>query len=185
MLNKQDDDLDDATQSDEIAAPFVREDDSEIPVAGSESMVGLSLEGEDLDDERETGRTYEPRKATEEGLSYTPPRDPATLPDEDDPQGSEVAAGFAPSIEETDPDERVLPDRVDRGDLEIQEDVGLALQYNSETAHLTDLTALVSRGVVRLYGPVRSEDDIAMVYAIVSELEGVKRVISHLEVAEL
>jgi osmotically-inducible protein OsmY len=86
-------------------------------------------------------------------------------------------------MEDTDPDERVLPDRVDRGDLEIQEDVGLALQYNSETAHLTDLTALVNGGVVRLYGPVRSEDDIARAYAIVSELEGVKRVISHLKVA--
>ena len=183
MSNQRDEDSDDPIQSDEMDAPFVREDDSEIIVAGGESTVDLSLEGEEINGERETGRTYEPRKATEEGLSYTPPRDPATLPDDDDPQGSEVAAGFAPSMEDTDPDERILPDQVDRGDLEIQEDVGLALRYNSETGHLTDLTALVNGGVVRLYGSVRSEDDIARAYSIVSELEGVKRVISHLKVA--
>jgi hypothetical protein len=173
MSDQRHKDLDDPIQSDEMDAPFIREDDSEIILAGSESAADLSLEGKEIDGERGTGRTYDPRKAAEEGLSYTPPRDPATLPDDDDRQGSEVAAGFAPSMEDTDPDERVLPDRVDRGDLEIQEDVGLALRYNSETAHLTDLTVLVNRGVVRLYGPVRSEDDIARVYAIVSEIGAV------------
>ena len=183
MLNKKNDQLDIPIQRDEEEEPLAPEDESVISVAGSTSGDAVSIEGKKLDSERRTGRTYEPRKATEEGLSYTPPRDPATIPDEDDRQGSEVAAGFAPSMEDTDPDERVLPDRVDRGDLEIQEDVGLALRYNSETAHLADLTASVNRGVVRLYGPVRSEEDIARVYAIVSELEGVRRVISDLRIA--
>jgi hypothetical protein len=120
----------------------------------------------------------------EEGLSYTPPSDPATIPDQDDPQGSQVAAGFASSMEDTDPDDRILPDHIDDADLEIQEDVGLALRYNSETAHLTDVSPLVNRGVVSLYGTVSTEDDIARVYDIVSDLEGVEKVISHLEVAD-
>jgi hypothetical protein len=182
MLNKKDDQLDIPIQRDGGEEPSGSEDESVIIVAGGTSVDAVSLDGEELDGERGTGRTYDPQKAVEEGLSYTPPRDPATIPDEDDRQGSEVAAGFGPSMEDTDPDEEILPDRVDCGDLEIQEDVVLALRYNSETAHLTDLTALVSRGVVRLYGTVPSEDDIAAVYSIVSDLEGVERVISHLAV---
>jgi osmotically-inducible protein OsmY len=87
-------------------------------------------------------------------------------------------------MEATDPDERILPDRIDDADLEIQEDIGLALRYNSETAHLTDVSALVNQGVVSLHGMVPTEDDIARVYDIVSDLEGVERVISHLEVAD-
>jgi len=135
-------------------------------------------------DNEKTGRTFQPRKAVEEGLSYTPPRDPPTVPSHDDPQRSEVAAGFAASMEDTDPDVRILPDRVDSGDLEIQEDITLALRYNSETTHLTDVSALVSQGIVRLHGTVPSEDDISQVYDIVSNLEGVVRVISQLEVAD-
>lgn len=173
----------DPTRRDDREADLVREDEPAIIVAGNTSRDDLSFEGEVLGGERRTGRTYEPRKAVEEGLSYTPPRDPPTLPGEDDPQESEIAAGFASSMEDTDPDERVLPERIDKGDLEIQEDVGLALRYNSETAHLTDVVALVGQGTVRLYGTVPDEDDIAQVYAIVSALEGVHRVISHLEVA--
>lgn len=163
--------------------PPIRED-------GSDLIMADGIEGDDesikeiVGSQGRTGRTYQPQKAVEEGLSYTPPRDPATVPSLVDPEGTEVAAGFAPSMEDTDPDVRILPERIDRGDLEIQEDVGLALRYNSETAHLTDVSPLVQEGVVRLWGTVPSEDDIARVYAIASDLKGVVRVISHLEVAE-
>jgi hypothetical protein len=137
-----------------------------------------------MGNQRGTGQTYETLEAAEEGLSYTPPRDPPTVPSEDDPQGSEIAAGFASSMEESDPDREELPDRIDRGDLEIQEDIGLALQYNSETADLTEVSAFVNRGVVSLFGSVPSEDDIALVSDIISDLEGVVEVISHLEVED-
>jgi hypothetical protein len=153
-----------------------------IVVAGASNRDEESVVEEEFGPRLGTGRTYQPQKAAEEGLSYTPPRDPATVPSEDDRQGSEVAAGFAPSMEDTDPDVQILPDGIDSADLEIQEDIGLALRYNSETAHLRDLSALVNRGVVSLYGTVPTEDDIAMVYTVVSDLEGVVKVISHLEV---
>jgi hypothetical protein len=128
------------------------------------------------------GQTYEPLRAVEEGLSYTPPRDPPVIPSENDLQGIEVASGFAPSMEDTDPDVRILPERIQRADLEIQENVGLALRYNSETTHLTDISAEVNEGVVILYGTVPSEDDIARASRIVNGLEGVKEVFSNLVV---
>jgi hypothetical protein len=179
-----------------------RGDQSEIPIGFEggepppEEEELLIIEEEDMPwdedpdvqeimgNERGTGQTYETLEAAEEGLSYTPPRDPPTVPSRDDPQGSEIAAGFAPSMEDSDPDREELPDRIDRSDLEIQEDVGLALRYNSETADLTEVSAFVNRGVVSLFGSVPSEDDIALVSDIVSDLEGVVDVISHLEVAD-
>jgi hypothetical protein len=184
MSNGQENRSDAPIQREEKETPSFREEGSTIIVAGETAWDDDSDVQKVLGNQRGTGRTYRPQKAVEEGLSYTPPRDPATIPSEDDLEGSEIAAGFASSMENTDPDERVLPDRIDRADLEIQEDIGLALRYNSETAHLDDVSALVNGGVVSLYGTVSSRDDIALVYAIVSDLEGVVRVISHLEVAD-
>lgn len=183
MDRQQDDQSKTQFERDEGESAQSLDEEPAIYVAGYEDDSDASLAEEGFDTGRETGRTYEPQKAVEEGLSYTPPRDPPTVPSDEDPQGSEMAAGFAASMEDTDPDERILPERIEKGDLEIQEDVGLALRYNSETAHLNDLVALVSQGAVRLYGTVPAEDDIARVYDIVSDLVGVDRVISHLEVA--
>jgi osmotically-inducible protein OsmY len=43
---------------------------------------------------------------------------------------------------------------------------------------------MVSQGIVSLHGTVPSEGDISQVYNIVSDLKGVVRVISQLEVAD-
>jgi osmotically-inducible protein OsmY len=85
-------------------------------------------------------------------------------------------------MEEADPDVRDLPLQVDDNDLDIREDVCTALRYNSETAHLTDIDVQVVDGIVTVRGTVTDSDDIALVYAIVKELEGVKEVRSELEV---
>jgi hypothetical protein len=183
MSNRQEDRSDAPIQPEGREVPPEQGERSSIIVVGGTGWSDDAEVQEIMGNQRGTGRTYQPQKAVEDGLSYTPPRDPPTVPSEDAPQGSEVAAGFAPSMEDTDPDRRRLPHRIDHADLEIQEDVGLALRYNSETAHLGDVSALVHRRVVSLYGTVPSQDDIALVYAVVSDLEGVVRVISHLEVA--
>jgi hypothetical protein len=183
MSHRKDEHSDRPIQRQEEEGSADREGPSTIIVSGDTEWDDEAATEEIMGSQRGTGRTYQPQKAVEEGLSYTPPRDPPTVPSEEDGQGSEMAAGFAPSMEEADPDAQILPDRIDRADLEIQEDVGLALRYNSETSHLTDLSVLVNRGAVSLYGTVPGEDDIAQVYAIVSDLRGVVEVISHLEVA--
>ena len=50
-----------------------------------------------------------------------------------------VATGFAPSMEEANPDVRVLPDRVDNQDLDLEDDIRTVLRNNSETGHLADV----------------------------------------------
>ena len=44
------------------------------------------------------GQTFNAQRAAAQGLSYTPPADPPTILSEGDPQGVEIAAGFAHSI---------------------------------------------------------------------------------------
>jgi hypothetical protein len=116
-------------------------------------------------------------------LTYTPPDDPATLPS-DDLQGVEVATGFAPMMEETDPDVEDLPPEVDDNDLDLLDDIYIALHNNSETGHLTNIKVQVNQGVVNLLGTVSSEDDIAVVYDIVADLDGVVEVLDNLQVED-
>jgi hypothetical protein len=105
------------------------------------------------------------------------------VPSEDDLQGAEIAAGFAPSMEDTDPSAEILPPRVDNNDFDLQQDVYVALRDNSETAHLTNVKVQVDQGIVNLIGTVDSQEDIPWVYSIVSELENVVEVRNHLTVA--
>lgn len=160
-----------------------REEEVDILLTGSMAVDDESDVEEIMSDQDGSGETFDPKEAAEGGLSYTPPQDPPVVPSED-PEGIEVAAGFAPSMEETDPDAQIVPNRINEADLEIEEDVQLALEYNSETAHLTDVSVVVHRGVVHLHGTVPGEDDVALVYEVVSDLAGVVRVVNHLEVEE-
>ncbi len=131
--------------------------------------------------EPEDDLTSDSQEAAEEGYPYLAPSDPPVLPS-DDLEGVRIAAGFASSMEESHPDQEVKPARVEKGDLELEEHVHEALRYNSETQHLTDVEVCVSQGVVLLRGTVQSEDDIATVDDIVTDLDGVRAVRNHLRV---
>lgn len=134
---------------------------------------------EDLEPEDEL--TSDSQEATEEGYPYLAPSDPPVLPSED-LEGVRIAAGFAPSMEESHPDQEVKPARVEKGDLELEEHVYKALRYSSETQNLTDVEVCVCEGVVLLRGTVQSQDDIATVDDIVTDLDGVRAVRNDLRV---
>ncbi len=167
--------------------------DNDVPKASEERQYRIEADDVDIEEELAVdelidtqhgeGRTHNPQQASEQGLTYTPPTDPPVVPSEDDLQGAEIAAGFAPSMEDTDPDAEVLPPREDNNDLDVRADIYQALRNNSETAHLTDIKIQVDQGVVSLLGTVSSQDDIPLVYVIVSELDGVVEVRNHLTVA--
>jgi hypothetical protein len=135
-----------------------------------------------FDTKRSEGHTFDPWKAQDQGLTYTPPSDPPIVPSEDDPQGAEIAAGFAPSMEASGSDIEDLPERVDNRNLDLEEDIYEALRYNSETRHLQNIRVYVHNGIVSLFGTVPSDQDLVQVYNIVSDLEGVVRVHDEIEV---
>lgn len=129
------------------------------------------------------GSTADPMTAQKQGLSYNPPHDPPVVP-ADGPEDAKVAAGFAPSMEESDPDVLDLPDRVDNQDYDLIDDIDTALRLNSETAHLRKLAFVAVDGVVTLLGTVPSQDDLGKAEAVVSGLDGVRSVNSQVEVAD-
>jgi hypothetical protein len=134
-----------------------------------------------IDTAHSDGSTTDPHEAQEQGLVYTPPTDPPVLPS-DDPQGAEIAAGFATSMEEYGPDVVDLPERVDNNDEDLVQDVLTMLRNNSETSHLTEVQVAVRNGVVYLRGNVVSQDDISLVDEMVRDMEGVVDVENDLDV---
>lgn len=158
----------------------------EPPLVGEYSLERIEADDVDIeedlapeqvfDTQHGAGHTYNPQHAADQGLTYTPPTDPPVVPSRDDPQGAEIAAGFAPSLEESGPDVRDLPSQVENNDPDLQEDIHQMLRYNSETAHLKDIQVQVVRGVVTLRGTVLNENDIGVLYDIVNDLEGVVEV---------
>lgn len=156
------------------------------------------LEGqdEDLESELDTdydnvyktkhsdGHTNNIHVAWDQGLTYTPPDDPATVPSADSPWGLELAAGFATSVEEAGIETEDLPENVDDNDLDLLDDIYLALHNNSETAHLTNIKVQVEDGVVNLWGTVTDENDIAVISEILTDLEGVVEIIDNLEIED-
>ncbi|MBX3011006.1 MAG: BON domain-containing protein [Caldilineaceae bacterium] len=171
------------------------------PLADGEPIIEVSLEelyDEELNDpERDlaieelidtqhtSGSTYNPREAQEQGLVYTPPDDPPVIPS-DSPEGAEIGIGFAQSMEEANPDEEVLPSRVDNNDLDLEDNIVTALRYNSETTNLSrDIQVRVWNGIVHLYGTVTDLQDTDLVEEIVRGLEGVVDVVNNLEVAAI
>jgi hypothetical protein len=127
--------------------------------------------------------TTDPWEAVEEGYPYAPPTDPPILPS-DDLEGAEIAVGFASSMEESNPDEEILPPRVDRGDLELEQHIYTVLRNNSETQNLTDIEVSVCDGIVVIRGIVQSDNDIAIVDDIVNDLDGVIEVMNYLRLEE-
>jgi len=136
-----------------------------------------------IDTAHTEGSTDDPLLAQRQGLVYIPPSDPPVLPS-DDGQNVAIAAGFASSMEETDPSVVRLPDHVDGNDLDLEQDIRTMLHNNSETAHLTHVKLAVRNGIVFLTGSVQSEDDIAILDEMIRDMEDIVDVRSRLTVAE-
>jgi hypothetical protein len=139
-------------------------------------------EADELVDTAHTdGSTDNPALAQEQGLVYLPPSDPPVLPS-DDPQGAEIAAGFASSMEETEPGAVDLPDRISGNDLDLEQKIRTVLHDNSETANMAGLQLAVRNGVVFLAGRVESRSDIAIVDEMLRDMQDIVDVRNHLEV---
>lgn len=138
-----------------------------------------------IDTQHTSGSTYNPEEAEEQGLVYTPPHDPPLIPS-DRPERVEMGIGFAQSMEETNPDEEVLPARVDNNDLDLEDNIVTALRYNSETTTLSsDIRVRVRNGIVHLYGTVSDLQDSDLVEDVVRDIDGVVDVINKLDVSAI
>lgn len=145
------------------------------------------IEGDDslgdmIDTADTDGSTQNVQIAMEQGLVYTPPTDPPVIPS-DDPQGVEIAAGFASSIEDEVEVEN-LPDSVNNNDSDAEDDIRSALRYNSETSHLDHIVVHVLDGIAYLRGTVLDEADSSLVEDFVTDLNVVDEVYNEIRIVD-
>jgi osmotically-inducible protein OsmY len=104
------------------------------------------------------------------------------VPSDDEPQGVEMAAGFAPSMEDTAPEARRVPERIENRDLDLEQKIDDELRLNSETRHLRNVRVYVSDGVASLFGTVPDDDDAARAVDLIADMPEVTMVYNYLEV---
>ena len=188
-----DDDEEEEEELDRRSSPMMEEE----PGAGhppDDLLVSLDAEENEAeadqgdlnlyDTQHSDGHTYNVSLALDQGLTYTPPSDPPVLPSPDSPEGIEIAAGFALSMEDSDPDVEILPDSVDNNNLDLEEDVYEWIRMNSETQNLTDIEVRVADGVIALYGTVPSDEDLDLLLEVMEDMPGVVQVLNYLDVED-
>ena len=170
------------------------DDETESDQIPQELLVSLDADEDEAEDDLEQtyhydtqrgdGHTYDIGLALDQGLTYTPPTDPPVLPSADDREGLDIAAGFGLSMEDSDPDVEMLPERIDDNDLDLEDDVYEAIRFNSETQNLTDVRVRAANGVVALFGTVPDDQDLERLVELIADLDGVQEVLNHLTVEE-
>jgi hypothetical protein len=137
-----------------------------------------------VDTQHGDGTAYYPLKAQQQGLVYIPPDDPPIMPS-DDPQGIEIAGGFAKESQLEDPRGEYVPEQVAGGDWDLQARIESVLRKSSMTNQMTDVRIQVEDGIVYLSGQVETLDDIDVVCSVVQNIEGVNDVEEELIVTSL
>ena len=150
-----------------------------VPAVTSVESLEL-LEDLDLRDD-ETG---DPNIASEEGIPWVPPIDPPVVAS-DNPEGVEVAAGFAVSALDTPYD---LDDHQDvlGSEDEMSNRVREALRADSSTTGYAEVLEIDAEGAtVTIRGVVEDLEDEDNIVAVASTVTGIKDVVDELEVAGL
>lgn len=135
--------------------------------------------------EMRAGETNDPTVATEEGMTYVPPTDPPVIPDHDDPQGAQVAAGFGATAlaEPFDADHH---SQAVSDDDEMATRVREALRADATTSTFAEAVAIGTRGsTVALRGVVDDILDTDNAIAVVKRVTGVDEVLDELEVRSI
>jgi hypothetical protein len=175
--------LEDTSIVDEFEEEEISLEELEERLAAEEREAEFDEDGP-VDTQHGDGTAYYPLKAQQQGLVYIPPDDPPILPS-DDPQGIEIAAGFAKEAQFEDPRGEYVPERVAGGDWDLQARIVSVLHKSSLTNQMTEVRVQVEDGIVYLSGKVETLDDIDVVCSVVQNIEGVDDVEEELIVTSL
>jgi hypothetical protein len=131
------------------------------------------------------GETGDPNVAAEEGLTWVPPVDPPVVPDADDPEGIQIAAGFGVTGFDGQIDDDHRTELVSSED-DMSARVREALRADSATSRYADELAIGTiNGVVAVRGVVDDIDDSDNVVEVAGRVAGVVDVIDELDVRAL
>lgn len=132
--------------------------------------------------EMRADETSDANVAAEEGLAYVPPIDPPVVPDHDDPEGLQVAAGFGvTAIDE--PYDADHHSAALTAEDEMTARVREALRADAATSRYADSLVIGTRGgTVAVRGVVDDLDDTDDIAEVVSRVTGVDEVVDELDV---
>lgn len=156
------------------------------PEAGVHDDLPGDAESLDMLTELElrAGETDDAFVASDEGMTYVPPIDPPTVPDESR-EGAEVASGFGVSALD-EPYDEDHHSGFELADDELAAHVHEAIRADSATSAYADSVAVeVAAGVVTLRGEVVDLDDADNLAAVAGYVEGVADVVDELRVRAL
>ena len=168
--------------ADEVETP---DELTDTEIYEGELEAGVSRDNLQLLVEKDlrSGETSNPDVAAEEGLTWVPPIDPPVIPDPDDPQGVQVAAGFGTEANSEPFDEDHHSDLISATD-EFEARVREALRANSATTAYADNLVIGTRdGTVVVRGIVDDIDDTDNVVEVITGVAGVTEVVDETEVA--
>ena len=165
--------------------------DTEIYEGELEAGVSEDLPGQPAADNLEMltelelrdGETADPNVAAEEGLTWIPPIDPPVVPDPDDPEGIQVAAGFGMDAHSQPFDADHHSDLLTVED-EFEARIREALRASAATSRYAEDIVIGTRmGTVVVRGMVDDIDDTDNIAEVISTVAGVSEVVDELEVA--
>jgi hypothetical protein len=143
----------------------------------AQHLVGLT------ETELREGETADPNVAAEEGLTWVAPIDPPVVPDADNPEGIQVAAGFGADAD-SEPFDADHHSELLTSEDELGSRIREALRANSATSRYADDIVIGTRnGTVVVRGMVDDIDDTDNVAEVISTVAGVAEVVEELEVA--
>jgi hypothetical protein len=138
-----------------------------------------------LDRDLRSGETSDPFVAADEGLTYVPPTDPVVVPDPDNPEGIQVAAGAGTTAMDEPYDADHHSTALTRDD-EVSARVREALLADAATTAYAERLGIETEvGVVTLRGVVDDIEDSDAVVAVASIVTGVSEVRDETEVSGL
>jgi hypothetical protein len=143
-----------------------------------------SLDGLAMESAVREGETEDAGVAAQEGHTWIPPIDPPVVPDRDDPEGVEMAAGFGVDAlaDPYDPSHR-SGEITAEGDLNQR--VRDALRADAATSVVEDQLVIGSRGsTVVVRGVVDDVDTSDDIVAVIERVAGVDEVVDETELAE-
>lgn len=157
--------------------------------AGVNDDLPAEPEHENVEDlaatELRAGETGDAQVAAEEGMTWVPPTDPPVVPDPDDPQGAQVAAGFGETAVD-EPFDHDHPSQSIAGEDELSARVREALRADASTSRYAETLAIGTRGsTVALRGVVDDVEDSDNVVAVASRVSGIDEVVDELDVRAL
>jgi hypothetical protein len=126
--------------------------------------------------------TSDPAVAAEEGLAYVPPTDPPVVPDPDDPEGIQIAAGFGGTALDEPYDADHHSEALTVED-EMEARVREALRADAATSRYAETVVIGTRGsIVAVRGLVDDIDDTDDITEVISRVTGVEEVVDELDV---